>query len=1233
MSKKVVFTFGRCNPFTKGHEELIRFVVDLAKRNGSEHRIYLSKSQDPKKNPLPYKQKVGFARLLFPWANIVDDAVAVSTFAICRKLSDTGYTDVTFVVGDDRVVESETNIRKYIMLKDNPKFDKTKHYNFKNFRVVSSGRRTSGISGTTMRSYVTDRNWEGFKAACPTTNAALAKRIYNAVGNFMGVNVKLEEAARPQEKKRLASPDSWLGHFEAGSINQHSSIRGVKKKKFKIIPKSQAAEPARVKKPKLTYDKWSKVVGDNRWDQIKVNKNISREKFKTYIKDHWAGAARFLWNAGNYYFWDALEGNHFEVCDKLGFLKDDKWKDEPWSAPEHIRNTKERIAGSIFGATLSTENDFDKALDQSFDGGPRNKNIDTLHVIHDQFDENDIKWICDRLKKDKKFINITKDFTVVGVHDHGRVVGTPVRKRRKKTPGQLTFNQLRDRVRRDMDSNLAEANNRAANRADIDRMRKLPSYVRINPSPESFNEIIKASIDDVSDRANHGAVRVIKLKGKWYAWPGMACTHHDVIAKVCSASEIYTDEYRNTDDYRIKNKIPGFTMFAKTDKLWKTDKDGQQWLDERKLLIWHSDVPQDVYEYYERMKKDVSFRKMVGDWTVSFRSKILPPIKRRLKAKKSKLSFDDLRNRVRRDMDSNLAEEAKHDRSDIEALLDKFVDYACKELGIEEKPTVEYQKKEESAGNDHQPSFASYTPGTKTIRLAVSNRHPMDVMRSLGHELVHHKQNLDGRLGKDIEQEGSTGSEIENEANAGAGVLMRNYGKQNPKMFNLSPLIESFMLSEGLHDKGTFKVVFLAGGAGSGKDFILKRCIDGLGLVELNSDIAFTHIMKKAGLSLSMPDEESGIRDFMRLRAKNISDKKEDLVLDGRLGIIINGTAAEYNNTFQLKTKYESLGYKTMMVFVGTSNKTSRERNVARGNRGDRTVPEKVRYEKWAGSNKNKDRLQELFGHDHFIYVDNSVDISSANDETKRKVNVLHNMVYNKVKAFVDSPVNNERALSWIAQEKKRKRLSETNMRFDNIINEEGGAGLDGTPQLTHKYQKDTPGQPIGFRPMSILDMNAKKKEIMNRNKMKTEAKVEAKAEAKVATPTKRIPIGSDRLGQEIGLPKSPTFGDNQTIDFTQTPDPIARWMVKEETKRRFRQRYGALAEAKIREAASQAIKSESLDDPYSGAMGATPNSWNQETNNPTGGSQMDSEKQSLFGMKLKGKLNKKKCISRKGKQ
>ena len=88
-----------------------------------------------------------------------------------------------------------------------------------------------------------------------------------------------------------------------------------------------------------------------------------------------------------------------------------------------------------------------------------------------------------------------------------------------------------------------------------------------------------------------------------------------------------------------------------------------------------------------------------------------------------------------------------------------------------------------SAEQGEQPSFAAYAPGSREVMVMSKNRHPMDIFRSVAHELVHHKQNEEGRIGKDVAREGATGSDIENEANAVAGVLLRKFGRNNPEIY------------------------------------------------------------------------------------------------------------------------------------------------------------------------------------------------------------------------------------------------------------------------------------------------------------------------------------------------------------------------------------------------------------------------------------------------------------------
>jgi len=121
-----------------------------------------------------------------------------------------------------------------------------------------------------------------------------------------------------------------------------------------------------------------------------------------------------------------------------------------------------------------------------------------------------------------------------------------------------------------------------------------------------------------------------------------------------------------------------------------------------------------------------------------------------------------------------LSESSVHDH------VNNFVDYACKHLNLEIPPKVSLiDDKNEAAGNR---SFGSYTPSDHSIKVNIAGRHTADVLRTLAHELVHHRQNLDGRL-DDVAVAGETGSDCENDANSQAGIIMRNYGRANHKIY------------------------------------------------------------------------------------------------------------------------------------------------------------------------------------------------------------------------------------------------------------------------------------------------------------------------------------------------------------------------------------------------------------------------------------------------------------------
>ena len=98
----------------------------------------------------------------------------------------------------------------------------------------------------------------------------------------------------------------------------------------------------------------------------------------------------------------------------------------------------------------------------------------------------------------------------------------------------------------------------------------------------------------------------------------------------------------------------------------------------------------------------------------------------------------------------------------------------------------------------------------------------------------------------------------------------------------------SVQLNEGLYDPGIFKAFFLAGGPGSGKSFVTSSAFAGTGLKLVNSDVKFERDLKKANLSLKMPDEEEYFRNIIRQSAKKFVITQLDSYIKGRLGLVID---------------------------------------------------------------------------------------------------------------------------------------------------------------------------------------------------------------------------------------------------------------------------------------------------------------------------------------------------------
>ena len=185
---EVFFVFGRFNPPTSGHEKLFDKLKATAGSN--PYRIYGSKSQDPKKNPLSFKEKVKFLRKMFPKhaRSVMADADVRNALDICVKLYSQGYTSVTMVAGSDRLKEFDVLLNKYNGVDSRHGF-----YNFQNgVSVVSAGERdpdadgVAGMSASKLRLYASENDLENFTKGMPKGYKD-SKSLFNAIRKSLGL--------------------------------------------------------------------------------------------------------------------------------------------------------------------------------------------------------------------------------------------------------------------------------------------------------------------------------------------------------------------------------------------------------------------------------------------------------------------------------------------------------------------------------------------------------------------------------------------------------------------------------------------------------------------------------------------------------------------------------------------------------------------------------------------------------------------------------------------------------------------------------------------------------------------------------------------------------------------------------------------------------------------------------------------------------------------------------------
>jgi len=137
------------------------------------------------------------------------------------------------------------------------------------------------------------------------------------------------------------------------------------------------------------------------------------------------------------------------------------------------------------------------------------------------------------------------------------------------------------------------------------------------------------------------------------------------------------------------------------------------------------------------------------------------------------------------------SEFTEQNRKNFVEMFGDFLPLAMKIIGINSLPKFEF---DDYIDSGDQPSFGMYVNHEKKMYVGLAGRHPIDILRTIAHELVHYKQDTDHELN---DESGRTGSPEENQANQVAGVVMRHFNKQYPEYLRSKPVVENFADGKG----------------------------------------------------------------------------------------------------------------------------------------------------------------------------------------------------------------------------------------------------------------------------------------------------------------------------------------------------------------------------------------------------------------------------------------------------
>jgi predicted kinase len=1226
---KAVITWGRLNPVTIGHEKLVNKVKSEAKKRGAMPHVFISHSQDAKKNPLDYNTKYNFARKAF--GPVVTKSTSKTIIQVLQEVEKMGHNEVVIIVGSDRVSEFKTFTSKY----------NGKDYTFDKLEVVSAGERdpdaegVSGMSASKMRAVAQAGDYDSFKTGTPSRMSEKDKKaMYDKIRSVMGVNEEIEvddsdfdisdqeldafvemidlesldEESELDEEFEMFLEEMELNERKPLSVSQRLAIgRRMKRLQPRIqrkreIQKKRMADQPRLEKRarkaaiKLLRKRFAGKQGANyaslspgakiSVDRIiqkkmamvgKISKRMMPKIRKAEIERLKAarGSKKVVGTANESYLDEACWDGYKQVgmkkkgdkmvpdCVPEEFILEDEDAEVNMKLLYMLRQAftnapeRELVIRALRGGEKSLQNPklrpfilklLNRLLDATqSDPTMFNKMKDRLRRMS-QADDKEVK----EEKRPAKYGSYKpRPGNVLEAQD-------PDIKDREGTQPAKYHAGLKKSTKSKRDAHFKKY----ADKPDDQKSayKPAPGDARAETKPSKYTQKYKAMYGEDMDAAFEAFITEEYIEEK--ALEGLkkkaekSGISYGILKKVYDRGmAAWKTGHRpgTTPQQWAYARVNSFLTGGKTRTtadadLWKQAKGQKEEVEEarksplqrlkdfdktraavgKKPIFKDNEKKKEVNEItLAKLKGKVEKRVMsrskrneliqkVKEKGLAAAAKMYSMTPRELQAITESFELDEKVNQSQIDQLEKFADRilAKYD-IDVE-FTRHFVDRLNDPRNNPEIKVVELQKFFKKIQKNKGKDIKS-NPDTQVVLkdLTTNLNLPVVINYKDGEFEVVNKtimrkkdfktpdktiqyENAVAAAREKIKRE-KEADKVKHDAMLDRARLQKAQNK-NRATESIDEAFESY-LEEGINDPAIFKAVFLAGGPGSGKSFVVKKTgLASMGFVVINSDDAFERALKKAGLSTTPEDIFSVQGQEIRGGAKTLTAKRQETVLKGRLGVVVDGTGRDYDQIQKQAQILKDIGYDVGMIFVNTDMETALERNRQR----ERTLPDDQVEKMWKDVQKNMGKFQRFFGQ-NFQIVDNSID-----SDFKKEIQSAFKMM----SKFAKKPIINPKAKKWIEQEKKKRGINEAfesfledehkdcgtpeccgqcptantvseslteaftagisdtmyanefeehrvhgGFAYHPSVNEAGGAGEEGTTKLKKKYQDDTPGQ------------------------------------------------------------------------------------------------------------------------------------------------------------------------------